>query len=862
MKRHYEKLLGNPYTHALITTVCTGVVFILFTIICRITPFGDKTWLVYDMKRQYVDFYSYYKTLLSGENNILYSSAIALGAGAVGFYTYYLSSPALLLLVFFDKLHIPEAITLMIGLKIALSAGGCDLFMYHYIGRENDGSIKGERVHTFIFAFSYAFCAFIISNSVNPMWLDVFAVMPIAIWMLDRLIYEKAKIGYILSLAFMLWCNYYITFMICFFIVMWTCYRLIIEPKDFISRLIRVGLCSFWAVCLDAILLVPTAIELMGSPKDIFVLGLEATKGNLWARDIAAKMWFMAYDRNQTIFGTPLIYAGAFTVFLVFLYLMNRAIKTKEKLCMMAIGLIFWISFAFDKINLVWHAGMEPSGYPYREAFLYVFICLICSCRCFNRMDGIDIKRILFALLASVGVFMYVLTGEYPFVDRDFVICNSILIAIVFIFIFAYVFFTTGGRFPRTKKTKTIGKVVIIILITVQMSELVLNSVFIYRQQTSMNMLSTSDYRQIVANTDEAAKIAAKDEEYYHMDNMKPREQNDDMMYNYNGVTHYSSSGLLYTRYFLQRIGYNDDGLYTEYGHDNTMTADSLLGIRYLIGADGYRDDYQKLSDGEYSLYKNPYSLSVASLVDGKPELYDGNPFKLQEKMYSNITGEDTHIFDNALMWKQVFTKDGISYLYCMCKTVKDGYVYMYLDDIEEYTQNLVIYVNEDVMSGYGNRSSLKILNLGYHKAGDVFDVYVKPEKKDAHFGTPYIVTEDIRALEGCYELARERDCKVTEISSSEFTIDIQKDQLTEDTNGVIMTIPYEKGWNVKVNGDKTEYDRIYDAFMFIPIKSTDSDISIEMSYIPEGMIEGIIISVIAILGIILLIIMDRRQED
>ncbi|MBR3635200.1 MAG: YfhO family protein [Lachnospiraceae bacterium] len=862
MKRHYEKLLGNPYTHSLITAICTGVVFIVFIIACHITPFGDKTWLVYDMKRQYVDFYSYYKTLLSGKNNILYSSAIALGAGAVGFYTYYLSSPSLLLLVFFDKLHIPEAITMMIGIKIALTAGGCDLFMYHYLSRIKDGSVKGERVHTFIFAFSYAFCAFIISNSVNPMWLDVFAMMPVAIWMLDRLIYEKAKIGYILSLAFMLWCNYYITFMICFFIVIWTCYRLILEPKEFWNRLIRVGLCSFWAVCLDAVILVPTAIELLGSPKDIFVLGLETTKGNLMARDIAAKMWFLAYDRNQTISGTPLIYAGVLVVFMVFLYMMNGAVKTKEKLCMLIMGLIFWISFAFDKVNLVWHAGMEPSGYPYREAFLYVFICLLCSLRCFNRLDGIDIKRILIALAVSVAVFMYAITGKYAFVDRRYIVSNCILIVLVFIAVFVYVFFTTGGRFPRTNRTRAVGKAVIIILIAIQMSELFLDSVYIYRQLTSMNMLSKSEYEHTVSQTQEAVRVAATDKEYYHMDNMKQREQNDDMMYDYNGVTHYSSAGLLYTRYFLQKIGYNDDGLYTEYGHDNTMTADSLLAIRYIIGADGYRDGYEKLYDGEYSLHKNPYSLSVASLVDDKPELPEGNPFELQEKMYSNITGEETHIFDNAIMWKQEFSENGVGYLYCMCKTVKDGYVYMYIDDIEDYTQNLVVYVNEDAISGYGNSSSLKILNLGYHSAGDVFDVYVKPDCEDAHLGTPVIVTEDVKALKDCYELARMRDCKITKLSSSEFRIDISKDMVSENTRGVTMTIPYEKGWNVKVNGNKAEYESTYDAFIFIPLENTDSDICIEMSYIPEGMIEGIIISVIAILGIILLIIMDRRQEE
>ena len=86
-----KNVMNNTYLHAFITAVSAGVVFVLFIIICHIAPFGESTWLVYDMKRQYADFYSYYRTILSGDNNILYSPAIALGSGAVGFFTYYLS---------------------------------------------------------------------------------------------------------------------------------------------------------------------------------------------------------------------------------------------------------------------------------------------------------------------------------------------------------------------------------------------------------------------------------------------------------------------------------------------------------------------------------------------------------------------------------------------------------------------------------------------------------------------------------------------------------------------------------------------------------------------------------------------------
>jgi uncharacterized membrane protein YfhO len=97
MDKRLRDMLNNTYIHALMTAVFAGCLFCVFVIACNITPFGDKTWLIYDMKRQYADFYSYYKTILSGENNIIYSPAIALGSAAVGFFTYYISSPFLVI---------------------------------------------------------------------------------------------------------------------------------------------------------------------------------------------------------------------------------------------------------------------------------------------------------------------------------------------------------------------------------------------------------------------------------------------------------------------------------------------------------------------------------------------------------------------------------------------------------------------------------------------------------------------------------------------------------------------------------------------------------------------------------------------
>ena len=58
------------FKHMLVTAAVAGFFFVLFVIFCGITPAGDSTWSVFDMKMQYLDFYSYYKSVLEGKNDL------------------------------------------------------------------------------------------------------------------------------------------------------------------------------------------------------------------------------------------------------------------------------------------------------------------------------------------------------------------------------------------------------------------------------------------------------------------------------------------------------------------------------------------------------------------------------------------------------------------------------------------------------------------------------------------------------------------------------------------------------------------------------------------------------------------------
>ena len=132
-------------------------------------------------------------------------------------------------------------------------------------------------------------------------------------------------------------------------------------------------------------------------------------------------------------------------------------------------------------------------------------------------------------------------------------------------------------------KHRSIRAMAALLLVLVQFTDLGLNDVFIYRAE-SVKELTAYEHNESNQNNSEAVdKVKALDSGFYRMETWSPSSENDSLAYAYNGVTSRDTASLKYSRSFLQRLGYNDDGSYVEYGHDNTVTADSILGIKYLL---------------------------------------------------------------------------------------------------------------------------------------------------------------------------------------------------------------------------------------------------------------------------------------
>ena len=61
----------------------------------------------------------------------------------------------------------------------------------------------------------------------------------------------------------------------------------------------------------------------------------------------------------------------------------------------------------------------------------------------------------------------------------------------------------------------------------------------------------------------------------------------------------------------------------------------------------------------------------------------------------------------------------------------------------------------------------------------------------------------------------------------------------------LVFTIPYEKGWHIKIDGESVNHSRVL--YVLTGVSVLEGEHTIEMRYVPEGLAAGIIISIISV---------------
>jgi hypothetical protein len=145
------------------------------------------------------------------------------------------------------------------------------------------------------------------------------------------------------------------------------------------------------------------------------------------------------------------------------------------------------------------------------------------------------------------------------------------------------------------------------------------------------------------------------------------------------------------------------------------------------------------------------------------------------------------------------------------------------------------------------------VLYLGHLEAGDAMTL-TNGDKEDT---TPQISASiyrmDERVLEDALEVLKANSLENVSYDTTRITGSISM----EEEGRLILSVPYEKGWDIKVNGEEREPEIFGGALIAFDLHP--GDYTITMEYTPYGSGWGIALSVVSVAIFVIMMVLRKR---
>lgn len=837
--------------------LCPVLILIIVLLLLNIYPFGNKDLLWFDTQAQYIDFLSYWQDVIRGQASIFYSFSKNLGGNMFGLFSYYLTSPINLIIMFFSKINLPQAFMLIILIKIGL----CGITFRYYLNNSKFTTTNTRCINIKKLTFStlYALIAYNIVFSMSHMWLDCVALLPLIFLGIEKIIYEKKWKLYLVSFTIAIIANYYIAFMIALFTIPYFIYillcnnknkhfkNIIVENKSNIWLYIRI---SFIAVFISGIILVPTIYSLMNSKAQSY--NIESLNMYMYFDYLTlfSKNVLGAFSLTELREGAPNIYSGILTLILTILYFFNRHIEKKEKIYTGLLLFLFFICFYFNTINISLHMFQSPLSFPFRYSFIFSFIILILAYKCINNIDGVNSKCLIYITLSLTFIFILVDNNNYEYLVNWKIFITIILTIIYTVYI------------SKISHFGIMGNISLYILIC---AELIINSFLL---MVWMPFSDRNTYREHIQNyTGIYENIKNNDNGLYRIAYDNRRSSNDSLMYNFAGLEHYSSLGEKKTEKFLKSMGYEGMAV-IDYG-EGTLLDNSLLGVKYIVST--HLNDFYMNTNiiNNTHIYKNQYALPIGYIVNPKILNYNnsieyGLPFKYQNYIFGLMTGNEEKYYDIVNYelgeYNNILIKDlGDMILLNLIDNDSYGYIDFH---IKTFNKPIYAYIDSDIRNGKVSYSisntNINLTNSNITYIGNyeneitlrvtIYESGVNLYKNFLHYLNNELVLDELKKLSS-------KSLNVIEHRSNYI-----KGQISANNGEMLFTtIPYEKGWKVYLNGEEIEYEKALDTFILVPLVNGEN--ILEFKYTSPGVIKGLVISIFGLIMLAVEIFISKFKK-
>lgn len=803
-------------------------------------PFGNNQIMIIDSWHQYYPFLQELQHKLTQGGSLFYSWNSGLGSNFFINMAYYAMSPIYILSILFPKEYLREFMMLATILKI--SFGGMFFAIYlKKVFQKQDVSIA-------VFGLMYAFCGFVMGYYWDIMWLDGVALLPLIILGIHKVLDEEGSIFYIVTLAIAMISNFYIGYILCEFILIY--FFILYFTKypwrsfgHFIKKIMEIGISSAIGLGISAVVLIPvykglqlTYVDSIAGPKILttYLPFLDLFNNLLPNVPVTVKS------------GLPNMYCGLFAVLLLIFYFLTTSISVKTKVLNFLLLIFFIFSFNINGLNYIWHGFSFPNEVPYRFSFIFSFLVLTLAYQAFLRLEEISVRTV-WKILGIFGVYLIVYQKSY---NEDYV--NQV-------FYISLLFLTLYGGTLLLLKYKTIPKGVFTGLICcIILGEVMLSAL---NGTNTAGNTGRSDYPiQNAAVQKALTTLNETDDSFYRLEMIKWYSTNDPILYGYRGVSEFSSTINSKITTYAQKIGLAASPESNRYLYaSSTPIVNALLSIKYLIGTKDTgkvpNASYEAMDqEGDVTVYRNKYYLPIGFMVKDSIKDWDiksSNPFDVQEGFLSHATTMNEKVFTLVKETNKSYVNMTIGSEYGNRSNYKNGNSSQVgsakITFTAEKTAQMYLYMsanNTDQIEVLLDKKSNKydsrrgqIVDLGIVTEGTSFDVSFEVKAADGGYYVLKVVTFDEELFASAYRELSDEIFTVSDFSDTriEGTIEAKQD------GSLFMSIPYEKGWQAKVDGKITKIIPIENAMISLPI--TEGYHKVELHYTVNGFKIGLIIS-------------------
>ena len=872
--------------------------------IFQVFPFGERSVLALDLNAQYVYYFEALRDALHGDGSIFYSWGRNLSGGYMGVIGYYLASPFTLIVMLLPEKWLLISLQIMILCKIGAAGVTCSMYLQK--------SRRLDPLPATMFSVLFALCAYMVIQTIDPMWLDGLVLLPLVVLGTEYLIDDGRKLNFCIPLALMFAANFYIGYMIGIFTAFYFLYYLFFGKEGsrgrkqvYFRAAGRFVLGTVTALMLSAFMLLPVynALKLgkfdFTKPDYSFQVQFDSV-------DVLAQLMTAQYD-SVNVDGSPEIYCGILTVVLLPIFFLNKNISLRRKLGRGLLLAVMFFSMYIKPVDMLWHGGQVPNWLPFRYSFIISFLLLCMAAEAYQELDGIKPSHygcIFFGIMVTA---LYLQGKGYEHLDPIRAVWLSIGLAGIYLLILF--------------QSKDRRRFVPILLLCILSGELLFNTSETLRDiDTEVRYSTKLSYEPFVQSGRKAVKLMeSHDDGLYRSEKTFTRCVNDNLALGLKGLTHSSSVMNAKTLTFIETLGYNTRSYYSRY-EGTTELADSLLGIKYVLDRGDTQirpllhEAYEKIDQYDYvdisekdengnpksrsiGIYENPNALSVGYLVDDDllriDHLGNDNPFNSQNVLLSTMLGQT--VFDEAgniagttEYYTRIQTEEPVlgavtvsDYNGQNCYTKMDSgdptvdyrftveeskEIFCFLKTENEQKANLWLgkwddSINDYQFESYGiyfdAQSNYCIFSLGTYEPGTKLSLRLTVDNdqnaiivKEPFF---YYFNRDV------FQADIDR-LKPGQMQIEKFTDTYLKGTVTAEDGQILFTsIPYEPGWTVKVDGKKVKSEECIKSMLYVPM--TAGTHTVTFSYTPPGFVTGVVLFVMGIGMLVIFYQYDRKYN-